>query len=109
MGLKKNSPDLEGMSLDDDRDVTVEALQPLLVQTLQDVVSEVWDRHLQRLSHTALPSTTGSTAKDRGQTRDENRAHTLNGKTQIPPNFGKRTHKTRQTEEVNNRLKQSPI
>ena len=48
------------MSLDDHGDITVEALQPLLVQTLQDVVAKVRDRHLQRLSHNALPSTTGS-------------------------------------------------
>lgn len=48
------------MSLDDHGDVAIEALQPLLVQTLQDVVAKVGDRHLQRLSHTALPRTTGS-------------------------------------------------
>lgn len=53
-------PHLEGVSLDDHGDITVEALQPLLVQTLQDVVAKVRDRHLQRLSHNALPSTTGS-------------------------------------------------
>lgn len=51
------------MSLDDHGDITVEALQPLLVQTLQDVVAKVRDRHLQRLSHNALPSTTGSAGK----------------------------------------------
>lgn len=59
--VKKLNSDLEGMSLDDHGDVTVEALQPLLVQTLQDIVAKVRDRHLQRLSHNALPSTTGST------------------------------------------------
>ena len=37
---------LEGVALDDHRDVAVEALQPLLVQTLEDVVAEVGDRHL---------------------------------------------------------------
>lgn len=58
--VKKLNSDLEGMSLDDHGDVTVEALQPLLVQTLQDIVAKVRDRHLQRLSHNALPSTTGS-------------------------------------------------
>ena len=51
------------MSLDDHGDITVEALQPLFVQTLQDVVAKVRDRHLQRLSHNALPSTTGSAGK----------------------------------------------
>lgn len=56
----ENFQHLEGVSLDDDRDITVEALQPLLIQTLQDVVAKVRDRHLQRLSHNALPSTTGS-------------------------------------------------
>lgn len=48
------------MSLDDHRDITVEALQPLFVQTLQDVVAKVRDRHLQRLSHNVLPNATGS-------------------------------------------------
>lgn len=48
------------MPLDDHGDVTIEALQPLFVQTLQDIVAKVGDRHLQRLSHNALPRTTGS-------------------------------------------------
>lgn len=48
------------MSLDHHGDITVEALQSLFVQTLQDVIAKVRDRHLQRLSHNALPSTTGS-------------------------------------------------
>lgn len=54
---------LKSVSLDDHGDITVEALQPLLVQTLQDVVAKVRDRHLQRLSHNALPSTTGSAGR----------------------------------------------
>ena len=37
---------LEGVALDDHGDVAVETLQPLLVQTLKDVVAEVGDRHL---------------------------------------------------------------
>lgn len=57
--------DLEGVSLDDHGDITVEALQPLFVQTLQDVVAKVRDRHLQRLSHNALPNTTGSVGSSR--------------------------------------------
>lgn len=48
------------MSFDNHRDVTVEALQPLLIQALQDVVAKVRDCHLQRLSHNDLCSTTGS-------------------------------------------------
>lgn len=55
------------MSFDNHGDITVEALQPLLVQTLQDVVAKVRDRHLQRLSHNALPSTTGSAGKHKGR------------------------------------------
>ena len=48
------------MPLDNHGDITVEALQSLFVQTLQDVVAKVRDRHLQCLSHNAKPSTTGS-------------------------------------------------
>lgn len=58
---------LEGVSLDDHGDITVEALQPLFIQTLQDVVAKVRDRHLQRLSHNALPSTTGSAGDKKGR------------------------------------------
>jgi len=48
---------LEGVALDDHGDVAVEALQPLLVETLQHIVAEVGDRHLQRLSHHAAAGT----------------------------------------------------
>lgn len=49
---------LEGMALDHHGDVAVEALQPLLVQTLQDIVAKVWDRHLEGLGHGAPTHTT---------------------------------------------------
>lgn len=62
---------LEGVAFDNHGDITVEALQPLLVQTLQDIVAKIGDRHLQRLSHNALPSTTGSAEKKKK--KDDNK------------------------------------
>lgn len=55
---KKSHRYLEGMALDHHGDVAVEALQPLLVQTLQDIVAKVWDRHLEGLGHGAPTHTT---------------------------------------------------
>ena len=55
-----NESDLKCMPFDDNGDITVEALKSLFIQTLQDIVAKVRDRHLQCLSHNALPSTTGS-------------------------------------------------
>lgn len=57
-GEKKKYRYLEGMALDHHGDVAVEALQPLLVQTLQDIVAKVWDRHLEGLGHGAPTHTT---------------------------------------------------
>jgi hypothetical protein len=37
---------LEGMTLDHHRHVTVQALQPLLIEALEDAVAKVGDLHL---------------------------------------------------------------
>jgi hypothetical protein len=42
------------VSLDDHGDIAVEPLETLLVQTLQDVVAKVRNRHLKGLGHGAL-------------------------------------------------------
>ena len=42
---------LKVVALDDHGDIAVETLQPLLIQTLKDVVAEIWDCHLKGLGH----------------------------------------------------------
>lgn len=49
---------LKRMALDHNGHVTVQPLQPLLVQTLQNIVAKVWDRHLEGLGHCASTHTT---------------------------------------------------
>lgn len=58
------------MALNHHGDIAVEALQPLLIQTLQDIVSKVWDRHLEGLGHGA-PTHTAKGSDGEGKEKTE--------------------------------------